>query len=118
MGSKSSIRPEPEFTALVRRALPDLEELFQAGDDTLALLGHPGWHLLTRLLDASVADIDARLDGNLLDSRAEYARAHGRRSGLLAVMELARAIVNESNHRRTEQSRKHEAASEYAAQGA
>lgn len=102
-------RLEPEYVALVKRALPDLESLFQAGDDVMALMLHPGWTHITRLLDASVADIDARLDGNLLDSRAEYARAHGRRNGLSALPHLARAIVAEAERRRREQERKHEA---------
>lgn len=105
-------RPEPEYVALVRRALPDLEALFQAGDDALALTHQPGWDLILRLLDVSVADIDARLDGKLLDSRAEYAMAHGRRSGLTALPELVRAIVGESDRRRREQARKHEATAE------
>lgn len=105
-------RPEPEFTALVRRTFPDLESLFEAGDDALGLLGHPGWDHVTRLIDAAVADIDVRLDGQLLDSRAEYARAHGRRSGLLATREVVRALVNEANRKRREQARKHEATAE------
>jgi hypothetical protein len=118
VGSNPINRPEPEHIALVRRILPDLEALFRAGDDVLALLSHPGWDHLTRLIDAAVHDIDARLDGHLLDSRAEYAMAHGRRSGLSAITGLARAIVAESERKRREQSRKYEAAAEPAALGA
>jgi hypothetical protein len=68
-------------------------DLFAAGDEVLQLLTHPGWRHVQRVIELAQADTDEMLDGRLLDSRADYARAHGRRSGFRSMTEAARAIV-------------------------
>lgn len=72
---------------------------------------------MRRLLDAEIAKIDAKLDGALLATRAEYAHAHGRRSGLRAMVEAADAIVLRADQRAAEQRSKHEGAADAVSVG-
>jgi hypothetical protein len=59
-----------------------LEDLFRAGEVVEDLAAHPGWKVIDELLQAEVDTVDRRLDTDRpLDSRAEYAAAHGRRGG-------------------------------------
>lgn len=111
-------RPEPEFIAQAKRVYPDLESLFDAGEHVANLMSHPGWNLLARVLEASMADIDARLDGQLLATRSDYAREHGKRAGLRAMTEAARAIVGEAERQRAKQQAKYEVTAESVALGA
>lgn len=111
MGSN---RPDPAFVNLTRNVFHDLDTLFEAGEAVRALQDHPGWAYLTRLLDMKIAEIDMSLDGPLLGSRSEYAHAHGRRGGLRALTEAARAIVSEADRKLAEQQRIHEGAAEPA----
>lgn len=108
----------PEYVALARRNYPVLLDLFAAGEEVAALMEHPGWRHVSALLDLAVADADAMLDGRLLDSRAAYAQAHGRRSGLRSMHEAASAIVAESTRKLAEQRTKYEGAAEPALNGA
>lgn len=88
----------------------DLQGLFQAGEDVEALLAHPGWTHVASLIDLEVRGLDEKLDGPLLATRSEYARLTGRRNGLRAMAEAARAIVSHAAAKREEQQRKHERA--------
>lgn len=108
-------RPELEYVALTKRAFPELLDLFAAGDEVLQLLTHPGWHHVQRVIELAQADTDEMLDGRLLDSRADYARAHGRRSGFRSMTEAARAIVGHANSELAKQRNKHEATAESVA---
>lgn len=108
----------PEYVSLTRRLYPGMNDLFDAGTDVRDVMRHPGWEHVTRLIDAMLAEADTALDGRLLDSRAEYARAHGRRSGLRSMAEAARAIVSEADRKLAEQARKYEGAAEPAPIGA
>jgi hypothetical protein len=109
---------QPEYVALTRRAFPDMLDLFAAGEEVAQLMTHPGWRHLSTLLDLATADVDAMLDGRLLDSRAAYAQAHGRRGALRAMHEAASAIVAESTRKLDEQRTKYEGAAEPALNGA
>lgn len=117
MGFQSE-RPDPSFTNLVGEAFGDLDALFSAGDAVGELIAHPGWACLTRLVGLRVAGLDAALDGRLLESRAEYARLTGQRSGVRAVEEAAHAIVAVADRERAKQQRKYEGAAEPALNGA
>lgn len=108
MGSNPQ-RPEPGYSSLARDVYSSsLDELFEAGEAVRQLMAHPGWVHVSRLLGAAVADLDASLDGRLKESRSEYAFAHGRRGGLRAMDEAARAIVGYADRRLSEQQTKHE----------
>lgn len=112
MGSSTAPKPDPEFLALADRAFPTLGDLFDAGEDVESLMAHPGWAHVCRLLDESIATVDSRLDGGLLESRAAYAQAHGRRGALRAAFEAAAAIRYRADEKRAEQRAKHERAAE------
>lgn len=97
----------------VKRAWPELQALFAAGDAVSELLEHAGWACLVSVLEEDVAEIDDRL-GRWREplSQAEYAGAHGRRGGLLAVREAAHAIVAYAEARLAEQREQHERTAE------
>lgn len=103
MGSRSDPRLRRHS-----RDLP-LDQLLAAAEAVQSLAEHPGWAVVLSLLDAEIATVDAELDGRLLDSRAAYARAHGRRDGLRAVTGLLDALVERAETRLDEQRAKHEA---------
>lgn len=105
-------RPDPGFTNLTRNILHSLDELFEAGEAVRSLQEHPGWTYLSRLIEAKAAEVDAQMDGRLLDSRSEYAYAHGRRSGLRAMADAAHAIVSEADRKLKEQQARHEGTAE------
>jgi hypothetical protein len=102
-----SIR-EPSFTNLVGDVFTSFDELTSAGEAVRQLMGSPGWAHVIRLVDAERSKIDSQLDGGLLPSRADYARAHGRRSGLRGLEAAAHAIVTVSDRKLAEQRSKHE----------
>lgn len=114
MGSNPEQRPEPAFTSLVKNVFPSMEELFEAGEAVRQLVQHPGWVHVSRLLEAEIASVDSSLDGRLQESRSAYAFAHGRRGGLRAMDEAARAITSRADQKLAEQRRKHEGAAESA----
>lgn len=99
-------RPEPFLTRHLR-GWP-LDELFEAGEAVEHLLAHPGWAHVDRLLGAEIATIEASLDGGLLESKAAYAFAHGRKGGLKAAREAAGAIVHKAAVKLEEQRSRHE----------
>jgi hypothetical protein len=101
----STHRPEPRYLNALSSF--SLEELFAAGEAVQSLEGHPGWVHLQRLIQAEIAAIDASLDGGSTPlSRAEYAMAHGRRGGVLAVVKAADAIVQRAEAKKREQEEK------------
>jgi hypothetical protein len=103
----------PAYSNLTRRIYgSDLSGLFEAGEAVRALVAHPGWVHVSRLVEEEIAQIDFSLDGRLRDTRAEYAFDHGRRSGLRAMQQAADAIVHVAEHERDKQQRKHEGAAE------
>jgi hypothetical protein len=85
-----------------------LDDLFAAGEAVQDLRAHPGWSLLVRLLDSEAATVNRGLDGRLLESRAEYAHAHGRMGGLKAMEAAADAIVRKATAELDKQRAKHE----------
>jgi hypothetical protein len=109
----SNQKAEPGLTNLTRSLYQgDMLGLFNAAEDVESLLSHPGWAHVTSLIEAELRGLDERLDGQLLDTRSDYARLTGRRSGLKALTEAARAIVSEAARQREQQRRKHEGAAE------
>lgn len=98
----------PRFTRHVPALYPSLEELVAAGEQAQALTEHPGWTVLTRLLQAEIDTLDGELDDRLLDTRADYAHRHGRRAGLLAPEQALKALIGRAVSRLEEQRAKHE----------
>jgi hypothetical protein len=78
------------------------------------LLASEGWGVLTRLLEREIATIDRELDGRLLDSRAAYARTHGRLGGLRAAPALLEALIDKAESKVDEERRRHEGVGETA----
>jgi hypothetical protein len=107
----SSLGSEVTVNALSRHMNGwSLERIFHAGEAVEDLLSHPGWEVIDGLLQAEVDTVDKRLDTDRpLDSRAEYAAAHGRRGGLLAARRAAGTVLARYRDRLAEQQRKHEA---------
>lgn len=100
-------------------AYPALADVLDAAEAIQALTSHPGWDQLHRLIHAEVELIDRDLDrGGEPPSRAEYAKAHGRRGGLLYLTEAAGAIVARADQRYAEQVAKHQGAGESVPEGA
>lgn len=86
-----------------------LEQLFAAGDAVDSLLDHPGWISLQALIDAEITEIDRRLDGRDEPlSQAEYAMAHGRRSGLKGAADAAAALMHRYTAELERQRARHE----------
>ncbi len=109
MGSIRSGSPrEPSFTNLVGDVYTSLDELTHAGEAVLALVESEGWSHVVRMVEAERAKIDAKLDGELLATRADYARETGRRRGLYGFIAAAESIVAVSEKRLAEQRSKHE----------
>lgn len=106
----------PKFLSHVDKLYrKDLDGLFAASEDVRALVSHPGWGTLRRVMEAEVATIDAKLDGDrLLDSRAEYSHLHGQRGGLRAYEDAAASLIERADLRLAEQRAKHEGAAEPA----
>lgn len=102
----------PPWTGHVDRQYAELDELFAAAEAVEALMAHPGWDHVTRLLDAEAAQVSATTDGRLLESRSEYAFAHGRMGGLRAIKAAAGAIVGRAAQRLEQQRSKHEGMAE------
>lgn len=101
-------RTDPKFTRHLDDLYPTLEGLFDAAEAVEDMLAHPGWAHLTRLLEAEAAEADVEVDGRLLESRAEYAFAHGRRGGLRSAMVAASTLLRRAESKLAEQRAKHE----------
>lgn len=110
-------RLQPAYLSAAGDLFPTLGELTDAGDAVRGLIAQPGWDHVRRVLEAEIAKIDAKLDGGLLATRAEYAHAHGRRSGLRAMVQAADAIVAVADRRGAEQRSKHEDAADAVSVG-
>lgn len=105
-------RIPPALTRHLRDLYPSLERVAVAGEAARMLTEHPGWAVLLDLLDAEAATVDAKLEGGVLDSRAEYAFSHGRAGGLRAGPLMIEALIVHAAERLEEQRRKHEGAGE------
>lgn len=99
---------------MARRVFPTLDELFGAGEHVQALKAHPGWAILSRVIEEEIAEIDFKLDERLLPTRSEYASLHGRRAGLRAFWQAADAIVAVAEEKRRQQAQRYEGAAESA----
>lgn len=90
----------------------DLQELLTAAEAIESLLAHPGWGHVMRLVDVEAAQVSAVTDGRLLESRADYAFAHGRMGGLRSIQHAAQAILDRAALRLEQQRLKHEGTAE------
>lgn len=108
----------PALSRHVEDVWPELADLFSAGEKVRQLTLHPGWDAVHELIRREVAAISDRLDNSITPlTQAEYALAHGRRGGLLALDSAAEAIVARAEKRHSEQATKHESAAEPAQEG-
>jgi hypothetical protein len=97
---------------------PEQQELFEAGDAVSALLTHPGWLHVTRLLEYEIATIDSGLDEPHTPlTQAEYAIGHGRRDGLRAAQKAADAVILVAAREYDRQRAKHEGDAEPSLNG-
>jgi hypothetical protein len=110
VGSSLGQASGPPWTGHVDRLFDDLDELFTASEAVEQLLASPGWDHVMRVLDAEATQLMAAADSRLLESRSEYAYAHGRNGGLNGVRLAAGAIVARAAHRLEQQRSKHEGA--------
>lgn len=111
MGSKPGIAASRRHDPGITRHFDGmtLEGLLSDARAVEGLRAHPGWAVLHGLLEAEVALIDRKLDGgSVLESRSEYAAAHGRRGGLRAAQQFIEALVDRAETRLAEQREKHE----------
>ena len=119
MGSNREGRLDPHVKTQVDGAYPALDSILTAAEAVSGLLAHPGWVHAQALIESEVDAINRRLDrGGEPHSRAEYAKAHGRRGGLLYLREALDAIVQRADQRYAEQLRKHEGVAETASEEA
>jgi hypothetical protein len=114
MGSSHDAPREPSYGNLVSDVYKSLEEQLAAGEAVRSLMQHPGWPHVLRLIEARRAQVDAKLDGGLLESRAAYAFEHGRRSGLRGLESAARAIVSKADDRLARERARNEDAADAA----
>jgi len=106
---------DPRMTRHIDRLWPEPQGLFEAGEIVQEFTSHPGWAVITRVLEEELAEIGSRLDhGSKPLEQAEYALAHGRRGGLLAMNEAAQAILVRFQQRMAEQRDLYESAGESA----
>lgn len=108
----SNLGRDPKITRHVDDLYAELDPLFEAAEQVQAVLDHPGWAHVMRLLDAEVATTEADADGRLLESRSHYAFAHGRIGGLKGAREAARAILEKAERRMAQQRARHERGAE------
>jgi hypothetical protein len=102
-------RSDPRLTRHIDNAFPLFDGLLAAAEAVQALGETAGWPVLLTLIDEEVSTIEARLEGGVLDSKAEYAYLHGRIGGLRAAPALLMALTTRAENRLDEQRRKHEA---------
>lgn len=103
-------RENAALTRHVKELWPDLEHLFEVGDQAQQLRVQPGWDVLCKVIDAEIDAINAQMESaatNVLD-QAEYAVRHGRIGGLKAAREAREAVVSVAEERKAEQKKKHE----------
>jgi hypothetical protein len=96
---------------------PELEPLFEAGEQVEAVRRELGFGHVCALIDAEIATVQRGLDEHAHRySHQELTWAHGRLSGLKALRDAADAIVDVASRRRQEQAERHERDRELAAQ--
>jgi hypothetical protein len=102
----------------LERIYPELQRLFEAGDEVASLMAHPGWLHVTRLLEYEVSTIDATLDGRDEPlTQAQYAWWHGRRGGLRGFQAAGDAIIAKAEREYARQVTKHEGDAEPSLNG-
>jgi len=112
------VQIDPRMERHLKRIYPQPQELFEAWDAVDALLAHPGWLHITRLLEYEIATIDAGLDEPHTPlTQAEYAMGHGRRDGLRAAQKAADAIVGVGEREHVRQRARHEGDAEPSLNG-
>lgn len=103
---------DPRLSRHIADTYPSLDGLFTAAEAAQALVESAGWPVLLNLLDKEISTVEQELEGKLLDSRAAYARAHGRISGLRAAPALLGALIDKADAKLAEQRVRHEGAAE------
>lgn len=116
MGSTRQV--DQRVASLVKDELTDLDELFAAAESVESLVSSPGWAYVSRIVDAEIAQIDRDLDrGDEPLTRAQYAKKHGRRGGLLSARDVAEAILQRARNEHERQRAKHEGSAESLPEG-
>lgn len=105
-------RSDPQITRHLSKEDWSLESIVEAAEAFRSLRGHRGWELLVALLEAEAATVDRGMQRGVLDSRAEYAFAHGRKGGLEAAPQFVEALIEKADARLAEQRERHEGAAE------
>lgn len=101
-----------EDAALARHIsefLPTLVEEVDAGELIRSLQAHPGYHLVSSILEAEISTINAEMErAREPMDQAQYAGRHGRIGGLRGFETAAETILARSDRRRGEQEARHE----------
>lgn len=121
MGSSlnAGSRVDPQFSRHIRDLYGrrPLDELVADAEAVAALIASPGWPVLSALLDAEIATIDAGLDSGQVLEQAEYAGRHGRRGGLKAPQVASQALIGLAESELSKQRAKHEGDAEPSPDG-
>ena len=112
------MKSDPKMDRHLDVIYPEPQHLFEAGDAVQALILHPGWVHITRLLEYEIATIDSGLDGRDEPlTQAQYAARHGRRGGLRGLQAAADAIIGRAEREYERQRAKHEGDAEPSLNG-
>lgn len=101
-----------EDAALARHidpSFPELDTLFEAGEQAQMLLEHPGFARVQALIDAEARTLNAEMGRATRPlEQADYALRHGRLGALTAFRDAAETLVARAEKRRKEQAAQHE----------
>ena len=106
---------DPAVARHVKDLYPELDALFEAGDQVKAVQATSGWGVVHGILGAEIDAINAQMETQVLE-QAEYAMRHGRIGGLRAAQSAVDTIVAIADARRAEQQARHEAGGESPAE--
>jgi hypothetical protein len=106
---------DPRMTRHIDRLWPEPQGLFEAGEIVQEFTSHPGWAVIARVIKEERDEIRSRLDHAVKPpEQAEYALAHGRLDGLVAMEEAALAVLTRFEQRLQQQRDLYEHAGESA----
>lgn len=112
------MKSDPKMDRHLSVIYPQPQDLFEAAEAVNAMIAHPGWRHIERLLAYEIATIDVGMDDTAEPlTQAQYAHRHGRRSGLRGMSQAADAIIERSSREYERQRAKHESGAESSLNG-
>lgn len=98
----------PKLTRHIKPRFGTLEQITEAAESVEDLLSHRGWGVLSALIGDEADLIERTLDEGQPLTQAEYAYAHGRKSGLKAAGAFAELVISRAAAELEAQRQKHE----------